>query len=395
MTIFVIDVGNTYYGRYTLPMIEDLCLKNNINLFVLDKDIPQNKYGLHPSWLKLFCHSLVEDDFILCWDLDLVPTRIYDLKSIIDTSRINMAYDRCHTQEGFTFNGKFRYNCGLIGIPKSYQGFIEGIYEKHASHAQYPSYEQYYVNDEIYDNNLDIALLSQNLNFMYGGGSHRDGSFEYPEDALNIHYTWKILSPQHRIELIADHYDSFKKNFNTMEIFETREELLAFLGKGKEMTIAEIGVFKGEFSKFLFGTLNPKELFLVDIFEGYMGSGDKNGENMQYTYLEYEYDNLTKYFQNENVKVLKGKSQDFLSGIEDEYLDLIYIDGDHDYSGVKLDLNLSYDKVKKGGFICGHDYVSPRFEGVVRAVNEFCQERSLKIDYLTKDGCPTYCITKK
>jgi hypothetical protein len=58
-------------------------------------------------------------------------------------------------------------------------------------------------------------------------------------------------------------------------------------------------------------------------------------------------------------------------------------------------LNLSYNKIKQGGFICGHDYTKVMFEGVVRAVDEFCIEKNLEIKYITKDGCPSFCIIKK
>lgn len=178
------------------------------------------------------------------------------------------------------------------------------------------------------------------------------------------------------------------------KIFNTRNELI--LSLPLNMKIAEIGVFKGEFSKYIYQQINPSKLFLVDIFEGYMGSGDKDGNNMQYTNLSEEYEKLKNHFSNDfNVSIIKSKSSEFLSNIEDGYLDMVYIDGDHEYESVVSDLNLSYPKVKKGGFICGHDYVSPRFEGVVRAVNEFCKEKNLEIEYLTKDGCPTYCIIKK
>ena len=116
---------------------------------------------------------------------------------------------------------------------------------------------------------------------------------------------------------------------------------------------------------------------------------------MQFTNLEIEHSQLIEYFkENKNVHIIKETSEKFISSLVDGGLDLIYIDGDHDYSGVKSDLMLSYDKIKNGGYICGHDYVSPRFEGVVTAVNEFCIEKDLKIDYITKDGCPTYCIKK-
>ena len=36
--------------------------------------------------------------------------------------------------------------------------------------------------------------------------------------------------------------------------------------------------------------------------------------------------------------------------------DIIYIDGDHSYDGVKHDLINSFRVIKNGGYIMGHDY---------------------------------------
>ena len=179
-----------------------------------------------------------------------------------------------------------------------------------------------------------------------------------------------------------------------MKLFETRNELLSEFDN--DLIIAELGVFRGEFSKFIHSNLNPKKLYLVDLFSGHMGSGDKDGNNMVFVNLNDEYKSLNKYFENHSsVEVIQNYSGRFLSSLPDEHLDIVYIDADHEYDGVKQDLNLSFNKVKSGGYICGHDYVSPRFEGVVRAVNEFCDDKHLEINYLSKDGCPTYCIKKK
>ena len=93
MTIFVINIGNPGYSQYTLPLIEKLCKFNNVNLYVLDKDIPQNTNKLHSSWLKLFCHDLIDDDFIVCWDLDLVPTKLYNMKNLFVYDKINFCHD--------------------------------------------------------------------------------------------------------------------------------------------------------------------------------------------------------------------------------------------------------------------------------------------------------------
>lgn len=178
-----------------------------------------------------------------------------------------------------------------------------------------------------------------------------------------------------------------------MKYFNTRDELLTILDKN--IKVCEIGVFKGEFSKVILDVLQPVELHLVDIFDGQMCSGDKDGNNITWANLNNEYELLcSKYKDYKNIFIHKGFSYNIVSSFEDNYFDMIYIDGDHSYDGVKIDLQISYNKVKKGGYIFGHDYTVSMFEGVVRAVNEFCEEKGLNIDYITKDGCPTFCIKK-
>jgi hypothetical protein len=54
----------------------------------------------------------------------------------------------------------------------------------------------------------------------------------------------------------------------------------------------------------------------------------------------------------------------------DGSVDLVFIDADHSYEGVKADIEAWLPKVKVGGWIGGHDYKSPRFPGVERAVHE-------------------------
>lgn len=175
-----------------------------------------------------------------------------------------------------------------------------------------------------------------------------------------------------------------------MQYFENREDMIFhYLKEGT--TGAELGVFKGDFSKILLQT-NPSKLYLVDLFEGHMVSGDKDGLNMQTIDLQTSFDNLKEvYFSDSRVVLIKGKSVPFLNGLTDHSLDFVYIDADHSYEGVKQDIEMSFKKVKSGGYIFGHDY-TPRFEGVVRAVNEFCKNTGLRIDGISRCGCPSFCI---
>ena len=161
---------------------------------------------------------------------------------------------------------------------------------------------------------------------------------------------------------------------------KTREELLTLISSN---TIgAEIGVFEGTFSKLILETVNPQKFYLVDLFTGSMVSGDKNGHNMKTISLDESYNYLTNHYkQDSRVEIYKGKSEDFFNTISNNYLDFIYIDGDHSYEGAKIDLQNAFHKVKNGGLICGHDY-TPRFQGVMDAVNEFVSHHNFELKLL-------------
>ena len=176
-----------------------------------------------------------------------------------------------------------------------------------------------------------------------------------------------------------------------MKTISNRNELIKTLNKN--LIVCEIGVFKGEFSKYLLDNLEPKELHLIDIFEGQMCSGDKDGNNIIWTELILEYENLKRvYSDNSKVTIHKGFSEQILEKFPDDYFDMIYVDGDHTYAGVQKDLKICFRKIKNGGILCGHDYSEFKFPGVFKAVNEFCRDNNQQIDTVTLDGCPTFQI---
>jgi cephalosporin hydroxylase len=173
---------------------------------------------------------------------------------------------------------------------------------------------------------------------------------------------------------------------------KTREDLLKLIPKNG--VCAEIGVFEGEFSKAIICEVAPLKMYMVDIFCGKMCSADKNGNNMKWIEMDDSYSKLKKEYENDpNVVIYKGSSESFFKDLSDGYLDFVYIDADHSYNGVKSDLENSYSKVKVGGFIAGHDYCQ-NFQGVIKAVNEFCDKYKLAVEITTDDGCNSYLIQR-
>lgn len=148
--------------------------------------------------------------------------------------------------------------------------------------------------------------------------------------------------------------------------------------------IAEIGVFTGEFSAKIMDITRPAQLHLIDAWpnEPIQSEGQRiNG---------YEaYQLAAQRFRNEIESgriVLHRKLSAYASqAFENEYFDWIYIDAGHYYEAVKCDLKFWYPKVKRGGFITGHDYVNKPGYGVIQAVNEFVRKCPVVFAALTQE----------
>lgn len=142
---------------------------------------------------------------------------------------------------------------------------------------------------------------------------------------------------------------------------------------------AEIGVWQGVFSKDIL-KCDPSQLHLIDpwvsqypdrycLYSCSQDQMDNIFEKVQTSFLNDERVFIHREFSNKaKFKIL---------------FDWVYIDGDHSYETVKEDLNKYYSLIKKGGFLCGHDYTPNTHPsangGPLRAVNEFIKEKNLEI----------------
>ena len=187
-----------------------------------------------------------------------------------------------------------------------------------------------------------------------------------------------------------------------MNVFNTRNEMVRSLLKPGYIG-TECGVLKGDFSEVLY-QCQPARLDLVDLWESgkQYYSGDHDGNNGAVYDMNDCYNAVCSKFSNRgNVNVIRSNSLDFFKSVPDNTYDFVYLDTDHSYEFTILELNVVIDKVKVGGFICGHDFdISNKCNtvyhfGVDRAVFEFCHNHNQKIHSLAMDGCMSFAIQKR
>ena len=147
---------------------------------------------------------------------------------------------------------------------------------------------------------------------------------------------------------------------------------------GKKNLIGiQIGSYAGESTNMFVNTGAFKRLWCIDPWvEDY----DENDATCDGTVCLAEKAFDERFKNCTVVAKLKAKSTDVVNMFEDESIDFIYIDGNHQYNAVKKDLENYYPKIKTGSFIAGHDYGgAPHTEGTKKAIREFFGTEPLKV----------------
>jgi len=181
-----------------------------------------------------------------------------------------------------------------------------------------------------------------------------------------------------------------------------RNQLLRLLPKGGE--VAEIGVATGDFSRCILDTAAPQRLHLVDPWE-HQDRADyaRDANNVPEAAQEARFNSVLERFRDEiergTVRVHRDYSEDAAIFFADGQLDWVYIDGMHTLDAAYRDLVTYGRKVKRDGFIVGHDYTNYvqaqqwNF-GVVEAVNRYVLETGYEFVALTLENFPTYVLAK-
>ena len=125
-----------------------------------------------------------------------------------------------------------------------------------------------------------------------------------------------------------------------------------FKGLGAKKGV-EIGVLEGVFSEILCKEMPDTTIFSVDPWLFYPMHKNARKQRDYDKIYPRAVQRLSVY---PNNKIIKKWSVDASKDFEDESLDFIFIDGDHEFQAITNDIACWIKKIKKGGIISGHDY---------------------------------------
>jgi hypothetical protein len=135
-------------------------------------------------------------------------------------------------------------------------------------------------------------------------------------------------------------------------------ELINEMSKDRKLTLAEIGVWKGDFAyQILKQCPNVEKYYLVDPWRHL--DDWKKPLNVDDQHFNRIFDaTLSRLrFAQDRIVVLRGTTLEVIDQVKDAELDLVYIDGDHTAKGIVIDLIKLFPKVRAGGVLGGDDYV--------------------------------------
>jgi len=170
--------------------------------------------------------------------------------------------------------------------------------------------------------------------------------------------------------------EHFFENINGWSSFEDQGRLINVLLEEllnpNNLKIAEIGVYMGRGTALWNVELINKNItydyYAIDHFLG----SEEHEKNIDYYSITLK--NLNSIL--DKIFLIKNDSLSESKKYKDNYFDIVYIDASHDYESVKNDITAWLPKIKKGGIICGDDYINGWPE-VVKAVNDIFSNQTI------------------
>ncbi len=147
--------------------------------------------------------------------------------------------------------------------------------------------------------------------------------------------------------------------------------------------VAELGVYKGKFARYINQYFPGRKLYLFDTFAGFdlkdvKTELDKTFSGGAQDFSDTSVEAVLKRMPYPDLCVVrKGFFPETAEGLDEQFA-LVSLDADL-YDPIYAGLKYFYPRLNRGGYIMIHDYNNDHYKGAREAVRKFCSE--LKISF--------------
>jgi O-methyltransferase len=205
-----------------------------------------------------------------------------------------------------------------------------------------------------------------------------------------VHITSSLNYLQRNRKIDVQYFDYIR--LATLELLSTEIKKKQLVG-----AVAELGVYKGKFAKYINTYFEDYPFYLFDTYEGFDARDISTEKKAAFSSGDQDFSNtsiqkvLSIMPYPKNCIVKKGYFPDTTVEIEEQFC-FVSIDTDL-YEPIYKGLVYFYPRLVAGGYIMIHDFNNEGYKGAREAVEQYCSEHSIHFTPIP-DSCGTAIITK-
>ena len=218
-----------------------------------------------------------------------------------------------------------------------------------------------------------IKFLAKGTNYLFGK--------VLLNKKVSVSNTLEYLQRDRKID--SNYFDYIRLSTLELMSFEIQKRNLSG-------NVAELGVYKGKFARYINQFFPDRKLYLFDTFEGFDNKDIAGEKTKNYSSGSQDFSDtsiasvLDQMPFPERCIPVKGFFPESATGINDNFV-LVSLDADL-YDPIYAGLRFFYPRLVKGGYILIHDFNNDNYKGARRAVEQFCSEQNVNFVPLPDSG---------
>lgn len=218
-----------------------------------------------------------------------------------------------------------------------------------------------------------MSDLVKGINFLFGKAFHKKNIF--------IGNSLSFLQRKRQID--KNYFDYIR--LATLELVSHEISKRHLQG-----SVAELGVYKGKFARYINQYFPDRSLYLFDTFEGFDKRDLKSEKENEFSTGDQDFsdtsiESVLKLMPHPKKCIpIKGFFPESAKSLNDTFV-FVSIDADL-YEPIYNGLVFFYPRLVTGGYIFIHDFNNDNYKGSRKAVEQFCKEQSINCLPLPDSG---------